>query len=379
MDHHERRLSSSIHHPRQAPVRPELDEVPTRPAVYDSRYLAWRIHNPSHPQYHDPDLVNHNREPRQQRLDTCNILQLYHHLEYYFARYQIGYTRLEKGGKVIFMQQAMLEPQPGWRLFDETTNLEYEVRAALQSMDVDGKKTFNGNILLTAAAPENGHKLVWVDPYGEVDGQPKLIRLIHQEEVMPLLEARSPSANAEMADVRSKPFTPVIGYTMIRHEPGSLGKHPFGPNREMKLRIRMIAKDPYDPNVYQRIKGWWMDTLVQFQAYAIGGKTADRISVWLRNFFKVYTSALKLLGVQEVLYWTTNRDREESRTAYDLSVRNVQFYFRLEEIEVELTTAISAVNIAYEVTDTLYDVDHELCYGDSYNYFKPLFSPRVRI
>jgi hypothetical protein len=33
-----------------------------------------------------------------------------------------------------------------------------------------------------------------------------------------------------------------------------------------------------------------------------------------------------------------------------------------------------SVTITDSVTDSLYDVDHELCYGDSYNYSKPLLS-----
>jgi hypothetical protein len=31
------------------------------------------------------------------------------------------------------------------------------------------------------------------------------------------------------------------------------------------------------------------------------------------------------------------------------------------------------ITITDSVTDSLYYVDHELCYGDSYDYFKPLF------
>lgn len=326
------------------PRRYTPDELRFVPAIFDSRYLAWRLWNPSHPQADDPDLIETGRWPRQQALDSCNILQLYHHLEGALIDYQHRYSRYEESPNVILMPNQILEPQPGWKILDRTSNKEYVVKGVMKSPDMEKRPVFDGRVILTTAAPPERHMLEWQDMFGERDQTPKCLRLVRSEETKAIMKAREPSAGADVADTRLK-FVPIISYDMISHEPGGL-REPFREPRQIKPMLRMAVRDPQDPRIYQNIYGWWMDTMVEFRIHAVGGTYADRLQVWLRNFFMLYTGVLKLLGVQQVLYWTTGRDVEESRSSYDLSIRNVQYYFRLEEIQVETVPVIGEINVA---------------------------------
>lgn len=345
---YERKLSATNPHNPGYQSRPRLDEVSSRTARFDSRYLAWRRVNPNHVQAWDLDLVNSGNWPRQQAMDSCNLLQLYHHIEYFLADYQMRFAHYKDKSNVLMMPYLFIEPKAGWKLFDEDKSQEYVVKAALTSKDIEGNSTFDGRILLEGSSgPPEGSKLSWIDPYGENDGKSKLVKILHEEEVRSILESQDPGSG-NMADVRSKGFTPTVGYRLIRHEPASIDGNAFGPAREIKSRVRMTVNDPDDSSLKQKIWGQRMDCILQFNCYSIGGKVADRLSVWLRNFFMMYTSALKLLGIQEMLYWATKSDREESRTTYDLSIRNVQYYFRLEEISVQIDSKIKSYTLAIQ-------------------------------
>lgn len=346
-----RPLSTTMRHNPGVPDQPapERSEVPRYPAYFDARYMAWRIRNPNHPLSRDKKLENSSAWPRQQRLDSCNLIQLYSHIEYLIVRYQCEYYRYDNQPKVLLFPNMFIEPQPGWQLYDETNGISYIVNKALKSKDINGVATFDGRVLLTTAGPAEDNKLVWIDPYGEVDGQCKLIRVMHQEAVSAIMDPVTPSSDSDVADIRGKPFAPVIGYSMARHEPGSVDRIAFGSSRELKPRLRYVINDPSDPNIVQRIEGWWMDVLVDFVVHAVGGKVADRLFVWLLNFFVSYTGVLKLLGVQEALYWGTKTDLEEKRTVYDLSLRRLQYYFRLEDIRVEQHPKFMEYSIAYQV------------------------------
>jgi hypothetical protein len=247
------------------------------------------------------------------------------------------------------MPHQEITPLPGWMLYDNDTNAVYTVKEVLVSHDPQGRSVFDGRVLLSESeGPAEGHRLSWMDPLGELDEQIKVIRLIHQEEIRPLVATRR--QEGDTADVTGKPFSPIIGYSLIRREPASVSNHPFGPARELKHRLRMVVRDPESPDLIQKVWGQWYDCLIEFHVYALGPKVADRIGVWLEHFFMRYNRVLMQLGVQRVLPWSMRRDSEEARAIHDLSVRTIEIYFRLEDIQVEVDGQIKSYNIKLNVS-----------------------------
>lgn len=334
--------------------RPKLDEISGRP-YFDRRYLAWRIRNPDHPLADDLDYVNRGRWPRQQADQSCNLLQLYEHIEYYLVEFQTRYGHYKGNSRILMMPYQVITPKAGWKLYDYDTDQVYTVKEVLVSHDRQKRSVFDGRILLSeTSGPPEGHKLRWIDPYGEADEQQKLIKVLHSEEVRPLVETRASSG--DVSDVKSAEFYPVISYRLDRREPASISNHAFGPARELKHRIRMIVRDPDNPNIFQKIWGQWYDNLIEFKVHALGPKIADYIAQWLEIFFLMYNRALMQLGVQQVLPWDHDGDKEEIRTVHDLSVRRLSYYFRLEDLMVELESKISSYSMKFqslEFSDTV--------------------------
>lgn len=343
-----RRISTTLPTKAGDVARPRVDEVIGR-SIFDRRYMSWRLVNPNHPQAHDAELDRDGRWPRQQADQSCNLLQLYEHIEYYAIESQTEYSHYGSS-RVLMMPNQEITPESGWFLYDNDTDSVYTVKEVLVSKDQQRRSTFDGRILLSETeGPPEGHRLSWIDPYGEKDEKIKVIRVIHKEEVRPLIATRS--AQGDTADVTSTPFMPVIGYSMVRREPASVSNHPFGPAREIKPRIRMTVRDPDNPDLTQKVWGQWYDCIIQFQVYALGPKIADRISVWLEHFFMRYNRVLMQLGVQQVLPWSMRRDDEEERAIHDLSVRSVEIYFRMEDIQVEVDGQIKGYSLKITVSN----------------------------
>jgi len=332
--------------------RPSIKEVQGKP-VFDKRYLSWRLRNPSHKQANDEDLTERGRDPRQQADASCNIIQLYEHIEYYALQAQTEYGHYEGNSRVLIMPYQEITPQTGWKLYDKTAEQTYTVKEALLSHDHRHQSTFDGRILLSeSVGPPENHLLEWHDPFGEADGVPKVLRFMHKEDIRPLLQDREANASGDVSEVRGVPFTPVVGYALVRREPASISNHPFGPARELGHRVRMVVRDPDNPDTTQKIWGQWFDCIVEFQTYALGPKIADRINVWVEQFFMRYNHVLMQLGVQKALPWSERRNKEEARVVHDLSIRTTEIYFRLEDIQVEVHGQIKSYNMQLQTQDS---------------------------
>lgn len=345
----QRRLSATNPTIPEDVPRPKLTEVQGKP-FFDARYLAWRIRNPDHPLANDPDMINEGRWPRHQADYSCNIIQLYEHIEYYVQDCQMLFKHDPDTSKILIMPYMIVEPQPGWKLYDYDNNQVYTVKDVGRSYNSDKKKVFDGRVILeeTSGPPENA-KLRWLDPYGERDGVMKVIRIVHADSLESIVKDRE--ASGDVHDVRGTAFVPTIAYSLEREEPGSIDNNPFGPAREIGHRVRMVVKDPDNPRITQKIWGQWLDNFVSFKIYAVGPKIANRVAVWLKNFFLMYNRVLTQLGVQRILYWSQSRDKEEERTVNDLSIRTLEYYFKLEDIQVEIEGQIASYDIQFQSLD----------------------------
>lgn len=347
-DNFSRRISSSNPSHTQ-PVDPPRRDSLLGLVTFDSRYLAWRVRNPNHPHAHDKYYVDGPRWPRLQADDSCNRLQLYEYIEYYLAEYQMEFKHYNGNSRVLLMPYQIITPEPGWKLQDVETGIVYTVKDVDYSKDFQRRSVFDGRILLEdASGPPENNKIIWIDPYGEDDEKPKLIRVIHSEEVRNLIGNRE--SQGDVAEVKMNRVLPVVGYKLIREEPGSINGMPFSPNRELAGRTRMVVKSPETPDLEQVIEGQWLDTIIAFEIFAIGPKIADRLSMWLKNFFLLYNGVLTKLGVQRIFFWTQETDKEENRTVNDLSIRSLQYYFRLEDLYIKEYGLIRSYNTTYKLS-----------------------------
>ena len=317
-----------------------------KPAVFDTRYMMYRYANPDHPLLKDPDARRRGDAPRQQARGNTNIIELFSDLEYFFSGYQTLYTYLHESSSDLVLPFQFLEPKAGWVLEDRTNGKAYTVKAVPRSKDLAGASSWDHRVIIDGEGPPLHHDLVWKDPFGVLDNQQKIVKLMHYGDLRQLMDQRT--AKGDNADVR-KPWVPAVSYDLVTQQPGSTSGPPFGKQKELKPRYRHAFRDPDNPKHHQQISGWWMDTLVEFRPYAIGGQVAERMAVWLRHFLMRYTNALMELGVQQMFWWTTNRGSEEARTVYDLNYKTVQWYFRLEEVLVQTVGELREVDIKVQV------------------------------
>lgn len=323
---------------------PRRAAVSSRPAIFDTRNQAWRIYFPETAEARDP-RHNPNVAPRQRALTSCNLLELFERLRTCLGFFQCEFEPTAQPN-VIRMPFAFIEPRPGWVLRNLTTERQHKVAQVGRLARQDG--VFDGTVVLEGdSGPSPGDALEWLDPHGALDGQPKLVELLDWDQVGSALEPEEESG--DVADVHGEPFLPKVSMRLYAQQPGSRSKTPFGGMREIKPVVRETLPDPADPRQGIEIKGWWMDTLVEFNCYSINGATSDRLAQWFSHFLSTYNGVLKALGVQEMLFWESKPARVEGRQARRLCIRPLHWYFRLEDLYVSTMSRIKTLNVVGRV------------------------------
>jgi hypothetical protein len=324
------------------PIRvPRREAVETDPIIFDTRTQAWKIYFPDTPEASDPDRISEDW-PIQKAAASCSLIELYDRLEVCFRYYQMEFRVDDNYPTFIRMPYQLVEPKPGWKLRNLISNKEYEVKAVGRTNTRKGT-VFDGRVYLKGSVgPERGDSLEWLDPEGIVDGQTKLIKLQPADVMGAVLDERTGAG--DMAGSKNKPFTPIVTYELLLQQPGTIGNRPFAPEKETKPRMRESVPDPMDPRQMVEIWGWHMDTILDFRCVSMSPEMSDRMTVWVRNFFKLYTSLLKLLGVPEILYQQTKSVNTDGRPVRNLYIRSLQYYFRLEELTIKRRTRIQTFN-----------------------------------
>jgi hypothetical protein len=127
------------------------------------------------------------------------------------------------------------------------------------------------------------------------------------------------------------PIRPTIVYSLIRKEPGSIGKRPFAPQKQRKPAVRERIRNNRTGQIFD-VWAQWFDYLVEFTCFATDNYVADLLADWLEDFVRQYTWVLKLNGVAEILFERRLRDTAVTKWRQDLISRTVQYYFRLEDL-----------------------------------------------
>jgi hypothetical protein len=150
------------------------------------------------------------------------------------------------------------------------------------------------------------------------------------------------------------PIRPTIVYSLIRKEPGSIGKRPFAPQKQRKPAVRERIRNNRTGQIFD-VWAQWFDYLVEFTCFATDNYVADLLADWLEDFVRQYTWVLKLNGVAEILFERRLRDTAVTKWRQDLISRTVQYYFRLEDLLPEPQKALTSVPIDLQVSNKIED------------------------
>lgn len=134
----------------------------------------------------------------------------------------------------------------------------------------------------------------------------------------------------------------VITWRLDRREPGSLSTQPFRRPRELAKRIRenLVVEDEDDSSILRHIevKGQWFDNLIRFDCWAPTAKEANNLADTFEQLMQDTRDYLLRAGIQKLFYMGRVQDR------YDIGgrwkYRPIIYYFRTEQIDVDVSTGI---------------------------------------
>jgi hypothetical protein len=285
-----------------------------------------------------PEGTSYPGAPRQKRLASANIVQAMEFVDESLAQYQ-GYW------KPIDIDTNPLNPHiqlPFATYLDVgdeftciDTGLVYTVEDVLR--DGDGNKT--GEVRLEGAGPLDiwhrlipEHRLVFKHAYPKSLAQPYKF---------------DDDTNLEQVD---KPWTDHITWLLIRREPGSLGRQPFGDPREQKPRHREFVIDSrVDCDYAQQISGQQFDNIVQFDIWAQTNKRASLLIEWFHDFLIKHVWVWKLNGVKDVYYWQQTADALVTKWRNDIVNRTVQWYVQTERLSHTSIRRLREVDVSVDV------------------------------
>lgn len=338
-------IKSSFNNPVSPPSNPIMNSpIPTRWQVesarhkYDSRDMSWTRNNPDHRQALDTKMLRGKIQPRSRAISECNLVQLFERFSYTLIDYQMEYSYSGQNRRVLRMPFSVIPPQEGWQLKDVDSDTLYTVKRTLMSVNTDGKETYAGAVELSSDGPADNRRLRWVDQFGEKDGVKKVIAAMAMDDTDSIVKQRV--AAGEVADNKGAPFSPVITYKTRTYEPASITGKAFGSRRQVKPKLLHSETDVENPLMLRLYQVQSMDSLVEFNVYCIGGKTADQLMIWLKNYFSVYNSVLTYLGVEQMHFWAASSVPSVTTVSYDISKRAVVVYFRIQEVTSKLAPKI---------------------------------------
>jgi hypothetical protein len=285
----------------------------------------------------------------------------------------------------LYFPYLFIQPDPGDIIVNDTTNEEYEIlfveeinpnmrRRSPGPFIKDHKRdSFSGLIILKEGtqAPNRTDKLYFKNSKN----------YISFFEWGPRKNVSHPApSTSDGAEEQRGGFNPTITWSVKRVEPGTIGKRPFDPQKEVKPHVRDVFEDPahtylldskehmdtlalqgglhetgapvaaitgnYEaltesqrrPDVSTQsiiVWGQWFDNLVQFDCWSTSNFEANRLIYWFEDFMDLYAPVLINNGVNQLLYWQRQQDQTIERWRDDIDNRTVQYYFRTEKLRLE--------------------------------------------
>jgi len=259
-------------------------------------------------------------------------------------KYQSTYVTNKSDKSLLLMPNLFHEPQPGERIKNQTTGEIYTVKETIVNPIT---KKWEGLVRLVCITPPEtlkSEKLELLD---------STHRVRFTEESPNMVGNEGQTSAGIMID--KGPMQPTIVYSLVRKEPGSIGKTPFGPQKDYRKRLRESVKFDSNPAHTVEIYAQSFDNLVQFDCCTLDNFTANRLVNWFEKFMNLYQWVLKKNGVQQIIYWQRLKDATVSKWRQDLVVRTVQFYFRTEEIDEVVRRDLTKIDYNIDLSEGISD------------------------
>jgi hypothetical protein len=251
------------------------------------------------------------------------------------------YYANKDNAKLILFPYLFSRPENGAKILNTSTNEVYTIK---QSFINPYNKRWEGLIELNCTTPPSENldeRLRFID-------ETKYIRFTKEY-------PRAQLTNGETLDnqiVDPGPIVPTVVYTLIRKEPGSISKDPFGPAKQYRPTLRQKIQITNSSDSYE-IWGQPFDHLVQFDCWTTDNYSADLLASWMECFLEKNTEVLKLNGVQELLYWQRLADKAVTKWRQDLISRTVQYFIRTESLQIKDRKNLIHIEYNFNVTQQI--------------------------
>lgn len=178
------------------------------------------------------------------------------------------------------------------------------------------------------------------------------------DHLMPAGLINYPTANMEGIINNPPQIAPTITWTLNSMQPGSLDKIG-GSRRELKPRLRDKVRDPLVKGYSVEIFGQYFDSIVEFGSWSNDHRTSERLINWFINFLEMYAPYIKQCGVAQMLFQERNNDALSTRWRQTFYGRNVNYFFRTEQLIANYEKDLSDINIILGV-DINNDIENRM-------------------
>jgi hypothetical protein len=264
------------------------------------------------------------------------------------AQYELIYEPHIVDKRLLLMPHLFQKPAEGEQIKNTVTGEVYTIEDVITNPIT---KTWEGLIKISAITPPSvnkSEKLAFLRP------EKNLVRFTHS--FSENIELDNQDSDGQIAD--AGPIRPTVTYSLIRKEPGTIGKSPFHPSKEYKPRRRELIKNSNFPGHSIEVYGQMFDHLVQFDTWTTDNFSSEKLADWFEKFMKLYIWVLKLNGVHEILFWQRLRDAAVTKWRQDLISRTLQYFIRIEDLEPVMSKNLIDIDIEIGVNKDLIDL-HE--------------------
>jgi len=259
--------------------------------------------------------------------------------------YEMTYYPHSIDKNLLHMPYLFLKPDEGTRMINTTTNEVYVIEDIVSNPKT---KRWEGLVRISSTTPPDKnllHKLKFIDIKDRVR--------FTQEFSAPLQIPQGSQQSVNETEIDAGPMIPTVTWALIREEPGTFGREPFGPQKLYKGRPRELLKDPDNPGHSIDVRVQTFDNLVQFDCWTTDNFASNKLANWFKKFLSLYIPILKRNGVQEMLFWQRLRDSAVTKWRQDLISRTLQYFVRTEDIDIVTRKDIVSIDYTFEVDSEL--------------------------
>jgi hypothetical protein len=282
---------------------------------------------------------------RQRRSRGARVQDLFLFVEMALKQYQSYFVK-KSPWRGYFQFARYLDV--GHKIYNHTTGDVYTVKELFYEPD----DSFTGEVLLTGGTdPEETDRL-------RLDDR-NLIVFSHADP-----RSEVPSVNVEGQGERADEpalLNDTIELSIMRSEPGTVGKKPFDRERQaLPLLREPHTDDLIDPGMVADIYGWWFDHIIQFDLFS---RTNDRLYgrrkpdssgtqglvEWFQDFMQRNRWVYLYNGIQQILEWQGTQDKPLGRFRNDMVHRPLLFYVRTERVSTARYRRIEQIDVLVNI------------------------------